>query len=324
MSARAHDVPAEGAAEDGRAALPANHRPPHVARLLALQSAAGNGAVRALLARQPTTTVAPRAAFESRMRARYGVTTVRAGTETDQVAEMRSQTPTAEASPTSISGWQAWDPAASSDLYDPVSAGFDAVARSLGGIPDVTEIRFLDTDYVNDAGTARRETSHGAHYGAGVLTIFRRIESAGWPLPDGRSTAAARAGVISGSPAESRRRIIVHELGHGIAERFATPGLAGSEQGFFRAWSQAAGWSGGAIVQNGTTLTTANWNDPWPEQPVSRYSLANPGEDFAESIMAYVEAPDVLRARSPARFAFIDGRRAGWSGHLRAPVTSNP
>jgi hypothetical protein len=310
-------------------------RPPGEERVLALQSSAGNAAVGTLMRWvgwlpfvDPqvvfAAAVPARLRFEQTMRDRFGVARVRAGTEADQVAEMRRFTPTADPSPTAIPGWQAWDPDLASDLYADIVAGFEAVARALGGTPAVSEIRFLESDYENVAGAAQRQQRHGAHYSGGLLSIFRRSETAPWALPEGASRPGAWAPVTYGSRSENRRRIIVHELGHGIAERFGTPGLAGAEQGFFAAFNQAAGWTGGHVEQNGTTLTQTNWNDPWPEQPVSSYSLSNPGEDFAESILAYVERPNVLRARSPARFAFIDSRRASWAGHLRAPTGARP
>lgn len=253
------------------------------------------------------------------MRNRFGVARVRTGTEADQVAEMRRMTPTADPSPTAITGWQVWEPEAASDLYADITAGFEAASRVFGGIPDVNEIRFLDSDYDNVGGTAERRQDHGAHYSGGIISIFRRLETASWALPEGASRPGRPTAVTYGSQTENRRRMIVHELGHGIAERFGTPGRPGAEEGLFAAFNRAAGWTGGHIEQNGTTLTQTNWNDAWPEQPVSRYSLSNPGEDFAETIMAYVERPAALRARSPARFAFIDSRRASWASNLRAP-----
>jgi hypothetical protein len=43
---------------------------------------------------------------------------------------------------------------------------------------------------------------------------------------------------------------------------------------------------------------------------MSDYAVAGgPGEDFAESVMAYVYSPELLRARSPARYDFLAARR---------------
>ncbi len=295
--------------------------------MLALQRAAGNAAVTKLLRQdRPAAgaTGTARERFEARLRDRWGIAAVRTGTEADQVREMRSMTPTAEAAPTSIAGWQQWDPGQGSDLYDDILAAFEDMGTALGGIPDVRELRFLAVDYENEGGAATARPTHGATYGAGVLDVFHRLETATWPLPQGRSRAGAPAQVGFGSLAESRKRILVHELSHGVYERFGNPTLAGGSTQFFRDWEQAGGWSGGQIIQSGTPLTRTNWNDEWPEQPVSAYSLSNPMEDFAESLMCFIESRSVLRDRSPARYQFIDSRLGTWRGALRAPVSSRP
>src|SRR5437764_188114 len=39
-------------------------------------------------------------------------------------------------------------------------------------------------------------------------------------------------------------------------------------------------------------ITKYNWNlGKWIEQPISEYSTDNPGDDFAEAVMAFVNAP---------------------------------
>jgi hypothetical protein len=38
----------------------------------------------------------------------------------------------------------------------------------------------------------------------------------------------------------------------------------------------------------------------------------NPGDDFAETIMAYVNEPQRLRALSPTRYDLIDKHKARW------------
>lgn len=304
-------------------------QPPHIARLLALQRSAGNAAVNRLLHRRPldspTLTPPPPAAttarqrFEAQMRDRWSVANVGAGTEAGQVREMRAMTPSAQPAPSSISGWQAWDPDPDSDLYDDILDAFELMGFVLGGIPEVNDLRFLAVDYENVGGVAQARPRHGATYSAGLLNVFQRLERASWPLPQGRSAPGAPAQLATGSTSESRRRIIVHELSHGVFERFGNPTLPGGNTQFFRDWEQAGGWANGQLVQNGTALTTANWNDDHPEQPVSAYSLSNPMEDFAESLMCFVESPGVLRARSPARHQFIASRVGTWGSALRRP-----
>jgi hypothetical protein len=292
--------------------------------VLQLQRLAGNRAVghilREVQTRRRAARATKRAEFEKTMRDRFGVGVVRAGTEADQLAEMEAATGTGEQAPRAISGWKAWEPRENSGLYAGILAGFESMARVLGGIPEVREIRFLETNYENEGGTAVQREKHGAHMGGGVLTIFHKIENTSWMLPEGASTATAKASVSSSGRAESHRRIIVHELAHGVAERFGTPGLAGAEQGFFEAFNRAAGWSGGRLMDGRTEIKGRNWNDARAQQPMSEYATDNAGEDFAESLMAYIEVPDVLRARSPARFQFFDTRKAGWAGKLRAPT----
>ena len=286
--------------------------------LLRLQQAAGNAAVGRLLARKEPAKKAEtrRAAFERVMHDRYGVGAVRAGTEADLIEEMRRSTPEGQAVPSSIKDFVAWNPGPDHALYADLEAGFADVARVFGGTPEVREIRFLEADYENNAGAAERKVEHGAFYTAGLLAVFKLFEIAAWSLAEGVSTeAGGRANVASLSPSKNRRRIVIHELGHGIAER-----AMAADSTTFDAFRKAGGWVGDHIEQDGAALTKENWNSPWSEQPMSKYSLANPAEDFAETILAYVEMPDVLKGRSPARHAFVESRKASWATGLRAPT----
>jgi hypothetical protein len=160
-------------------------------------------------------------------------------------------------------------------------------------------------------------------------------------LPVARSTASGRypsvvvgvGGVTGQSPgapipypsaAQSRRRVIAHELGHGIAEA-----AHAADPGVFTAFDRAVGWHDGSLydvqargvaaaLAAGTAppasalITAADWNSPaHGEQPMTLYSvIGGPGEDLAESVMAFVYEPALLRTRSPARFAFLQARRA--------------
>jgi hypothetical protein len=302
---------------------PAAAPPSHVTQLLGLQRTAGNTAVVRLL-RTPSGTSTARDRFQARLRDRWAVTRVSAGTEANQVDEMRRMTPSSDAAPTSLIGWQRWDPGANSDLYADILSAFEAMAGSLGGVPDVNELRFLAVDYENVGGNAVARPQHGATFSAGLLDVFRRMENASWPLPTGRSSGTSPASLTTGAPSDSRRRIIVHELSHGVFERFGNPNLPGGSPQLFRQWEQAAGWSNGQIIENGTPVTPTNWNQDRPEQPVSAYSLANSMEDFAESLLCYVENPTVLRDRSPSRHQFIDSRVGSWRSGLRQPQAASP
>jgi hypothetical protein len=305
MTVRARRI----AAPAPQRSAPGAPAPRGLSPLLALQRSAGNAAVTRLL-RTPTTKTAPsaRERFETQLRTRWGVSSVRTGTEADQLDEMRRMTPSGAPSPSAIPGWQAWEPGTDSHLYEDILAAFDAMSAALGGIPAVNDVRFEAADYDNVDGSARARVQTGASYSAGLLNVFARIEHADWPLPEGRSSSAAPAAATSGSAAESHRRILIHELAHGVFERFGDPNAPGGSPQLFGDWAQAGGWVNGRLQQNGTVLGTANWNQDWPEQPVSAYATRNLMEDFAESLMCFVVRPEVLRARSPARHAFIATR----------------
>ena len=242
---------------------------------------------------------------------------MRAGTEADQLAEMRRMTPSAQPAPGSIGAWQAWDPGPDSDLYDDILDAFEAMGAALGGIPEVNDLRFAATDYENVGGTAQARPRHGATYGAGLLNVFSLIERMSWNLPDGRSvrrrpggSAPARRRTAAGGSSSTSSRTA-------CSSASATRRWPAGHQ-LFADWAQAGGWVNGRLEQNGTPLTAANWNNDWPEQPVSAYATANLMEDFAESLMCFVERPEVLRDRSPARYRFIVSRLGAWRGGLRA------
>jgi hypothetical protein len=58
-------------------------------------------------------------------------------------------------------------------------------------------------------------------------------------------------------------------------------------------------------------ITENNWNSTrWVEQPVTSYMTTHPSEDLPEALSFFVNRPDLLRERSPRRFAFLDARRA--------------
>ena len=80
-------------------------------------------------------------------------------------------------------------------------------------------------------------------------------------------------------------------------------------------------------------ITKRDWNSGIHlEQPMSEYAVTHSAEDFAESLMAWLYARDVLKARSPARFKFFDeqARRRGWlpklvtGGAPAAPTQKRP
>jgi hypothetical protein len=192
---------------------------PAVGRVLALQRSAGNAAVTRLLRSPldwprvgappaPRTLANGRQRFVAQLRDRWGVANVSVGTEAHQIDQMRRSTPDVDPSPTSISGWQEWDPGPDNDLYDDILDAFEVMGFALGGVPEVNELRFLATDYENVRGTATARPRHGATFGGGLLNVFQPTETLTWRLPQGRSTPGAPAAVTVGSRSDSRRRAI--------------------------------------------------------------------------------------------------------------------
>jgi hypothetical protein len=68
-------------------------------------------------------------------------------------------------------------------------------------------------------------------------------------------------------------------------------------------------------------ITPDHWNDTgWVEQPISRYMVSvSEGEDFAEAVRTFIEAPELLRQRSPHRFNFLQRNRAAWQSRMLRP-----
>ena len=108
------------------------------------------------------------------------------------------------------------------------------------------------------------------------------------------------------------------------------------DRDFVRRFKSAVGWFGDELfdVQDPAVrraidrgerptadpITRANWNDPrWGEQPITDYPLSGAHEDLPESLMAYIYAPELLRARSPARHRFFAEHRSRWAPILAAP-----
>jgi hypothetical protein len=247
-----------------------------------------------------------------------------------------------------VTDWNPGDPAA---IYRSIVDAFADFASALGGTPPVREVCFRTQD--------ASEPNAPAYFSAGRLTVFKIIETRSKWLPSDRSvkgrsyppSGAQLTGVkgqAGGAPlplparAAGERRVIVHELGHAIVEGMMTPGVKQADpldKDLIARFKKAAGWFGNKLydiqdpavrkaIQDDNVAPTApaieieNWNDPrWGEQPITDYPLTGAHEDFPESLMAYLYAPQLLKARSPARFKFFEDNKASWRPIL-APQAS--
>lgn len=296
---------------------------------------------------QPTSApTTPRTSFERWLAKRFAGVRVVNGTRDRQTSEVFSRRVAGQ--PTSIPAnqqvlpsWQPWsETAAAGELYDNAIQAIEDVAGVFGGAPIITEVVLYATEYTLTAAGAVPTGNVGASYGAGQLTIYGSATTLTKWLPAARSTTSGRypmvvigvGGVPGQSPGaplpvpsreESQRRVIAHELGHGIAEA-----AQAVDPRVFDAWNLAVGWRNNSLydvkdagyiaaLKAGTAppasalITVNDWNSPaHGEQPMSDYAVSGgPSEDFAESVMAFVYEPALLSSRSPARYAFLQARR---------------
>lgn len=303
------------------------------------------------------TTQSPLTAFTATVVRRFGVKDVHVGTQSEQRASVTPGGALGSAPPTAaLPNWQPWEP--DSATYPEIIGAFDDAAKALGGLPKVDTIVFYEVDYQWDSqkGSFVPQPDSGASFSGGKLIVYHAASKTSKMLPVARSDASATyPTVVVGdrpqggaprryaSPAESIRRVIVHELGHGIQEAvIGGAAMSGPDPKMLADFALAVGWwpgdasvpqlydiqdpaVAGAIAKQQTPtaapIAPTNWNDAkWHEQPISAYSLSGPFEDFAESLMAYVYASGVLKARSPARWGFLDGRKAKWKPALQHPA----
>lgn len=284
--------------------------------------------------------------FIASLQGRFSVRTVRAGTRAEQEQALSTRRG-APAGGIRLDDWREWFPARH-PVYAWIIGSLDAFLASASGIPNINEVIFFDMHYELEGGRAVAHPDTGASFGHGVLTVYRRVTELRAGLPIARSEAGANYDTGVGAvymnggggapldypnPETSARRMLAHELGHGVQ----APGASTDEDlANLRRFEAHVGWINGRLydwsapdmdnrILLGTPpgesflITEANWNDPrWAEQPMSRYAVTGgPGEDFAETVMAFTQQEALLRARSPRRHAFMRAHLAGPNARLR-------
>jgi hypothetical protein len=281
---------------------------------------------------------------------RFGVTRVFTGTFDDQVARLNyfgaGQRP---GDLLQQASWTSWDPGSDSEVYDWIMAAFTSLATSFGGVPPVQDVSFYNTEYnLNDAGALVPRPEVLAEYGAGHMAIYRSTVTRATSnvRPTGRSSDSTSAPLHSLTAVEGVRETVTHELGHGIVETALTPrfgGAAAPDPAFMNDYRREVGWTAGdtpqlfdagvAEVRTALTAGTApppafritedNWNNPrWIEQPLTSYMTTHPSEDLPEAVAAFVNRPDLLRERSPRRFAFLNTRKAALAPFLTRDLSA--
>jgi hypothetical protein len=334
---------------------------------LAMQRQAGNRAVAELagrdpvalrravgVQRQPVADKRPstRAAHaEDRLRQRWGVRTIRAGTIEEQAAELiRYGTVPRTTAPADVermlrtAGWASWTPSADHGVWDDLVQAFDAVGGVFGGVPKIDRILFFQTAWRHDPGAAggpalAPQQEEGAYVSGTTMGVNEHgtRDQLSLPTATARSKEGGR-GINVGLA--SRLQVMTHELGHGLVQAF----LVQDPVTEARRFEQQVGWhqhsrlydvqgpgvrqalARGDAPDAAQLITGANWFQPkWKEQPPSRYSVTGgPGEDMAETLMMFVRDKGTLGDRSPARLAWADGVLAALSSRphaLQMPIT---
>jgi hypothetical protein len=333
MDARVRQVTrgrGSGTAETARSGSQALHP------VLALQRAAGNRAVVSVISRsnvpvQRKATGTAKAQALARLSKEFGITAVREGTIADQARRVdgvpRYLSVDEAQKQLAAGGWTAWSPPEKSGEWTAMVDGLARFAAAVGGLPAVTEIIFFAQDY--DYSTADLRLTPrpdvGASFAAGSLLVFQKGTR-------GRFVAAARR--EPGSPSNTTREGLgyemTHELGHGVVEKALE-----SDPSVLTRYGVAVGWFGGRLYDIGrqavqealsanrappesTRLTKDNWEKAdVVEQPMAEYMVTSPSEDLPETIAAFVNRPDVLKARSPRRFTFVEKHIGAWRTAMR-------
>lgn len=298
--------------------------------VLALQRAAGNRAVgAALVGAAPVVQRKARGTAKAqalaRLKKEFGISDVREGTVAEQAKRLDAVSPDISADEAEkqlvAGGWTPWSPPEKSPDWIALVDGVARFAATVG-LPSVTEILFFAQDYDVSA-TDRRLVPRpdvGAYYSGGSLVVFRKGTA-------GRFIAASRReeGAQASETRENVAYEMTHELAHGVIEKAMQ-----TDPSLVTRYAAAMGWVGNQLYDIGrpevqkalaarttppasTVVTEKNWaKAEVVEQPMAEYMVISPSEDLPEAIAAFINRPDVLKARSPRRYAFVEKHMPAW------------
>jgi hypothetical protein len=296
--------------------------------------------------RQPNVDTRPatrESAAEDRLRRRWGVRTIRAGTIAEQAAELirygtvpRSTPPAEVESMLRAANWASWAPPPDHGIWDDLAQAFDDVGGVFGGVPKIDRILFFQTAWRPDpaatgAPALEPYQEEGAYVSGTTMGVNEHGTKDQLSLPTATTRSTAGKGGINVGLA-SRLQVMTHELGHGLVQAF----LAQDPVTEARRFEREIGWHQhselydvqgpgvrdalrrGDPPTSAQKITGADWFQPkWKEQPPSRYSVTGgPAEDMAETLMMFVRAKGTLGARSPARLA--------WATDVMTALSSRP
>ena len=150
------------------------------------------------------------------------------------------------------------------------------------------------------------ELPEGMHKIPGFKWLIRRLDGTVNPVYPEAPAVAWTGGYMefmesafSAFDVSSISRLILHEKAHFIYQFILT-------QSCKKAWADLGGWQYAANFSNPNYDATSGWQTTKTTEFVSAYAHdKNPNEDFAESIAAFVKNPDILKARSIAKYNFL-------------------
>ena len=153
---------------------------------------------------------------------------------------------------------------------------------------------------------AFEELPEGFHKIAGFKWLVRRLDGTVNPLyPEAPAIAWGNGYMEYMESAFSNfdeayiTRLILHEKAHYIYQFIV-------ERALKKTWAELGGWVYEPNPANPDYDAIMGWQTTKTTEFVSAYAHAkNPNEDFAETIATYVNNPDLLKARSMAKYEFI-------------------
>lgn len=92
-----------------------------------------------------------------------------------------------------------------------------------------------------------------------------------------------------------RQSTLTHEVAHYISSKTRSDDS--------KEWHECSDWTTEKVMQDGKPVD--QWKLGKPEKVVSVYGGTDPGEDFAESVVAYRFVPDQLKKAAPDKYEFI-------------------
>ena len=150
------------------------------------------------------------------------------------------------------------------------------------------------------------ELPEGMHKIPGFKWLIRRLDGTVNPVYPEAPAIAWTSGYMefmesafSAFDVSHISKLILHEKAHYIYQFILT-------QACKKTWADLGGWQYSANPANPNYDATGGWQTTKTTEFVSAYAHdKNPNEDFAESIASFVKNPDILKARSIAKYNFL-------------------